>query len=267
MSGDFFRFWRYIQRFSLGTILIVEILIMALGLDYFLEILNNVFNPTNNALGLLNNVAILFAVTFVFGTLGTLIGNVIIGFFSTIIALFSRKVTALRQLNPKSKWYFILFYNNNEIAFNFIKDNIDEHIEHFKLRTLGNLQPSDTLKRVELFYTSLKQYLLEIKDYNHFFMLSYQGTLTQEQRNLDNLEWDINSVRSLSLIMELGLVILYSQGLLSLFYFIILVPLLFIIFIPEFISRKRKYISYLTSVAGSIFQLGETADIADRDSI
>jgi hypothetical protein len=267
MNGDFFRFWRYIQRFSLGTILFIQIIIIIFGVDKFLSYLNQLFTESNNTLGIINNVAILIVLAFVFGAVGTLIGNMIIGFFSTFSITVTKYFLPLKKTIFNPKWFVILLYSSNDIAIKLLRDNIDEHIEHFSLRSLGEPQPNKVLNRVEAFYVRLKKHLLGIKDHNHFFMLAYQGTLTQEQRNLDNLEWDINSIRMVSLVLELCLVILFIESLISIPIFIFLIPAIFAISIPEFIIRKRKYISYLIGVSGSIFQIAEGADMADRDSI
>jgi hypothetical protein len=267
MSGDFFRFWRYIQRFTLGTIVGTEIVILFLGNRILISFFSTALGETNSTLSLLNNFAILISIMLIFGVFGTLLINILVGFFAAITRPLVKIIVPIKNLNSKLSWYDFFLHSVDDIALQLIQANINDHIEHFILRSLGESQPNNVIKRVESFYLRVKTYLINIKDSNHFFMLSYQGTLTQEQRALENLEWDVNSVRTLLVIIELGLVIVYENSVISVFLLLLLILILPLIFLPELINRKRKYISYLIAISGSIFQLGEGAEMVDRESI
>jgi len=268
MSGDFIKFWRYIQRFALGAFASLEIVILIFESNRIMSMVNLIFTSKNNFIGLLNFSIIFILIIFIFGTIGTLIISIVTEFLSTLLNPLLQRLFIIKSCNPKSNWKNVLFYPVEKIAIKTIQDNIDEFIEHLYLKSLSNPQPKEVIERVDTYYERLKMYLVNIKDFQHFFILSYQNTITQEQRAIDNFEWDIINIRTLLINLILGEIILFKEGYItSLIIFSILALLTYMIFVPQIIKCKRKHISYIIGLSGSMFIIAENADIVDRDSI
>lgn len=272
MSAEFLRFWRYIQRFSFGALFSWELVILFVNKKELYQVIDKFLLQSSKTTSVITSAIFLFMIILISGMIGALLIDIIVSLFSSLgRSLFSR-------IKPFSKYYksnsisdiSVLLRTDYEISLDLLRTNLDTVIRHLNLRSLSEPELSESKQTIKNYYKQVKSYINEIQSYELFGMLGYTTTLTQEQRTIENLRWDIQNVYALWVTaLTAGIIYLQFDSFSTLKILLVFGIFMVIILatLPYLFSSRKSLAFFTLATFSHIYMLGEAADLADRDAI
>lgn len=272
MNADILKFWRYIQRFSFGALFFGELLVLSVGQKETTKIVANFTKPLSSTTSVVTSAILIFIIILISGAVGALLLDIIVDFFSFLSkqVIFRIKYFKKYTRSHSLYWFSILIRPAYELAIDLLQENLKKVLSHLELRSLSEPDFAESNQVVQNYYKRLKKYIQKIDDYELFSMLGFETTLTQEQRAIENLRWDISNIFSFWLILVGGVIIVLVWTSFSWPNILLgLIFLLSMIFMtgPYLYASKKELAYFLLSTYAQIYMLAEGAELADRDTI
>lgn len=271
MNLEALRAWRYLHRYLLGLVVLVEVVWLVHGepLPYWkpAELASEL-----SSLGAGEGI-LLVVVLFLAGIIGGTFCELLVGFVEIVRNMLGRIHRKLRTRHRKVLRFFApasLVLPVEELCTRILQENLDYFIEHLSLYHAGSSGPEDIEKVQEHEKEHLRRVrtlLLNLPDPLLWGSVLYSQQLTQERREIDNLriEEEIVVFALMAGLLALALISKFTER--PAFFVLMVLGILCLLGGVTRISRLRfKLAAYLAGLAILAYALTEGAEIADRDA-
>lgn len=271
MNLEALKAWRYLHRYLLGLVVLVEIIWILYG-GPLPSWKPSEVTAALSGLGAGEGI-LLFAVLLLAGIIGGTFCELLVGFVDIVRnvmaairkRLWTNHASIIRLIAPAN-----LVLPVEELSIQLLQSNLEFFLEHLSLFHTGNSGPEDIEKVKEHekeHLARVRALLLNPPDPRVWIWVIYSQQLTQERRELDNLriEEEIVIFALMAGILALVLISLFVQQ--STFVALLILGVLCLLGGITRISRLRfRSAAYFAGLVLMSYALTEGADVTDLDA-
>ena len=272
MNAEWVRAWRYLHKYAIGLILIIQGYAIIIGISAWADFLKAGTYLLRNDI----NTVIAVAAILLAAIIGAALLDLFVALAGILFATFGKFVLPTSSLGHSSRrlrWFGPLFLTTHRLFFATIQMRKDVILDFLYTTSLGNVLKDkhvELTKRDKVYFDRVISLFQNAEESELTWQLAYAAQLTQDRREVDALQTEFILAVGYALSGMLALVLLAqncSYLTTRMNWGILLADVMVISAAIGYALRsRRKKIAHMLSLLVQYFSWGDTIAVEDREA-